>query len=235
MDKNYKEKIKEVINKLGFSNYNSIDVTDEYIIINCNMGIRIILDYNFNILNVLNNNNTDISKKLSFPFDNYDVEDIVSISKNIDTEEDIDSNLNISNNDKLLAYIKFLSLELEKYFSLSYKMQSLGYGMPDSSQYLNSIINKINNYIIPDLRMHKRPSSIGLMAELGQKNDYVIFMNYLPHIINLYISNMGLKIDSKDVNNLEYCSEEEKICIDKLSRELLDNYHDGKINDIVLK
>ena len=124
--------------------------------------------------------------------------------------------------------MKFLNILAENYYPISYKMQSLGYDMPSVTNYIDSVINRISKTIIPSLRLHNRPTTMEVMASLGQKEDYIVYYNYIKSIINLYIDNMGLKNSLNSTQDLDYLDESDREDIKGIADNLLDEYKESK-------
>ena len=229
--------IKAIQEVFGIGRVNTKYIQDKMVIESFFNNISIILDSNYNIIDIVKNDMInekyfDKFSKLSYPFDKYNISDIINMSKDMDLTNGIGST-KLSVRDELLTYMKFLNILIENYYSISYKMQSLGYDMPSVTNYIDSVINRISKTIIPSLRLHDRPTTMEVMASLGQKEDYIVYYNYIKSIINLYIDNMGLKNSLNSTKNLDYIDESDREDIKSIADDLLEEYNESKYKKVL--
>ena len=113
----------------------------------------------------------------------------------------------------MLSYIKFLSIELEKYIEYSYHLLSIGVTIPHFSEYVNRIIDKINRLVIDDLRLHYKP----------------FYNDDIRCIIDAYMKNMGLKDRDNAVNRLDYIDDSERISMKAIADQILSDHKEKEI------
>ena len=228
------EKIKRIKDIYGLSNVNIRYIKDKTIIDSFGDKVSFLLDNNYNIIDISDTNklnekyinNLDYSK-LAYPLDNYTISDIINISNDIDVSDNIFSN-SLKVNDMIIVYVKFLNLLIERYYDMSFHFQKIGYKMPSVKDYISTIIDKISETVISDLRLHKRTSAIELMSSIGLKDDYIIYYNYIKNIINLYMENMGLKNVLGSVYKLEYNDNRDSVNVKDVADMMLNSYKEMK-------
>lgn len=227
--------IKSIQNTYGMKSISIRYIQDKTILDSNTNNISFILDSNYNIIDIVKSNipdekyidNTFNYTKLSYPFDSYNVSDVIDIAKNTCVSRGIGApKLDVK--DELLTYIKFLNILIEDYYSISYKMQTLGYEMPSITSYTDSIINRISKMVISDLRLHVRPTTMEVMSSIGQKEDYIVYYNHIKNIINLYIDNMGLKQSLDSTKGFEYIDDTDRENVKFIADNLLDEYNLSK-------
>ena len=227
--------INEIRDYYGIKNVNIRYIQDKIIIDSLTNNVSIVLDSNYNIIDIVKKDvateryieGTLNYAKLSYPFDKYNISDLINIANNENVSMGVGLT-KLSVRDELVSYMKFLNSLIEEYYDFSYRMQSIGYDMPSINNYTDSIINKISQIVISDLRLHVRPSTIEIMSGIGQKEDYVIYYNSIKNIINLYIDNMGLKKSADNTKEFEYLDDNDRENVSNIASNLLEEY---KISD----
>ena len=228
------EKIKEIKEKYGITSINLRYIKDKTIVDSYGVGISFVLDDNYNIIDINSCKNVDEKyinnmnySKLSYPLDNYSISDIINMSKDLEVRDNILGN-NLKTSDRVIVYVKFLNLLVERYYDLSFHLQKLGYEVPSIKDYINTVIDRISETIISDLRLHKRPGTIEIMSSIGLKDDYILYYNYIKNIVDLYIENMGLKQSLSSLSNLEYNDNKDRVDVKMVAETVLQSYKNMK-------
>lgn len=149
-----------------------------------------------------------LSEWSCYPIQNFTLKQIIRLTNTTEILESTDNqiismkingnlyNIQQDKNDKtiqLLSYIKFLGEELERYFITSYHFQTIGFEIPDVYSYLETLINKVNDYIKSNNQV--LPSDI--LRHIGL-NDMNIHTNaILSNVIDL-IKNEKKVTDESD-------------------------------------
>lgn len=232
-----KEKLRIIKSKYGLVNGIVKLYKDLTIIVGRGNNVAVVLDEDYNVVDFCNANeisdkdlrNRELTGKLSYPFDNYTISDIISISNDMDVKGSINKKEELSDYDKVLSYIKFLSIELEKYIEYSYHLLSIGVTIPHFSEYVNRIIDKINRLVIDDLRLHYKPIPSKVMYALGQKENLPFYNDDIRCIIDAYMKNMGLKDRDNAVNRLDYIDDSERISMKAIADQILSDHKEKEI------
>ena len=159
----------------------------------------------------------------AYPFEGFKIADLLSIPGNtkVFDYDFYKKEWNVYN--ELIKYIYFLKLEIQKYYKMSYHVQSLGLDMPSIDEYVNSIISNINNIVIESLRLHVVPSTESVLTKLGIDDiKSTKYVNIIDNIIEFYINNMGLK-HSHNYNRLVPVSDEDRVDVPKVINSVLEN------------
>ena len=229
MDNIEKEIARIVYYTFGIKKFNTKYTKDKIIVDSMHNDVAIVLDSNLNIIDITQSdsiNNLYFNKLtvLPYPFEKYEVSDILTIPNIASSIELADENKNNYRVLKeLLNYVLFLNNQIKRYYSNSYSMQAIGYKMPSVGEYVEKVINRMSDYIIGNLRLHKMPSLEKIMNILGIKEqDYTGYTELINNIIYLYIDNMGLKV-SEDTKQLVNVEESERVNIFNIANEILEN------------
>lgn len=216
----------EVNNNKKIINYES-----GYVIKSAREGIYVLLDNNYNVIGI-RKYNTMLGKevkmelecyenglfpKLSYPFNNYTIKDIIDLSSRI---EDIDaydednvllvkmdgtwqSNNDLEDGIYLLAYAKFLGEELKDFNRYARHMISLNGVCMNESDYLNHLINEISHGIKSYINKKIIPCPSDILNLIGENpsEEKTKYFNY--QVLMQLVQDL-----KKKKSNLEVVSDE---------------------------
>ncbi len=165
-----------------------------------------------------------------YHFQNFSLKQIVDLASRVDFYNnhvivngkyvlDDHDNIYIS----LLAYIKFLAMQIEQYFLNAYQMKILGFEYPEVHSYLKSIMVNIDECINMHIDKKTRPFPIDIIEYLGQdKNNVEKWSTELYEIIKLLLNEKGFKVEGgfehyKDIETID----KYEINLENLSSNLL--------------
>ncbi len=186
---------------------------------NSNIYLLFDKNYNiFGIENLSDINKTELYKKVSliynyylntpdgitslfkfpYPFQNFTLKDIIELGNkvniidlnyNLNLIPDKESKINYQRKIRLLSYLKFLSLQINNYFTYIYKMKLLNLDVPNIYLYVISLINKINSL-----------SSNNILSDIGEdiNNNN---LSYLVYDISKLLQEEKLN-NNKDLDTL---------------------------------
>lgn len=234
-----KEKLRSIKSRYGLVDAMVKFYKDLTILVGRGNDVAVVLDKDYNVIDFCKASeisdkdlrNREVTDKLLYPFDSYTISDIITISNEVDVKKGISNKDESSDYDKVLSYIKFLNIELENYINYSYHLLSLGVAIPHFSEYVNSIINKINRLVIDDLRLHYKPIPSKVLYTLGQKDELSFYIDYIRNIIDVYMKNMGLKDRENAVNRLDYIDDRERVSIKDVADQILEDHKDKEIKN----
>ncbi len=205
--------------------WNEFNVYNDIIILNSpKTDIFVLLDDNYNTIGIHKLNNSNQMKSIEeyaikyrdlynyvdynnesnllYPFQNFSLKQIADLAKRVDFYNnhiivngkyvvDGHENTYIS----LLAYIKFLGMQIEQYFLNAYQMKILDFEYPEVHSYLKSIMINIDECINMHIDKKTRPFPIDIIQHLGQDKEEIEKWNKeLYKIINLLLNEKGFKI-----------------------------------------
>ena len=171
-----------------------------------------------------------------YPFSKYKVEDIIFLGKLYASDE---SRIDFNDDEKeFLSYICFLREKIIEFFTENIHLSALGFKVPSVNEYVYKLIERVSDYIIGDLRLHKRPNEKAVILSIG-KDYHDASLKELTDIISLYIKNMGLVLVDPVSNKLEndYIEnttiKRNNFDLESLANEILDKLvYPEKINKI---
>jgi len=147
-------------------NYNTIWI-DKCDFINDDEDLKNFVEYRYTIYSNLQNL-FPFLEKFNYPFECYSLKEIIDLSSIIDlleTNEGYPLSTRINqvwydrdkNNDylKMLSYIKFLGEQIKLYFMMDYHMKTMGFDLPNVYEYINKLIDSLNEYIDYCLKNNK--------------------------------------------------------------------------------
>ncbi len=180
-------------------------------------------EYAKNYQNLYNYVDDNYGLDLPYPFQNFTIKQIVDIADRVTFD-----GYKVFVNDKLvideimgkpdniyislLAYFKFLGMQIEQYFLNAYQMKMLGFDYPEVHSYVKNIVLNINECINMSIDKKTRPFPIDITDYLGlDRNNIDKWKTELHKIIQLLINEKGYKI----VGGIEHYKKIETIDIDE--------------------
>ena len=164
----------------------------------------IIFDQDYHIINITTYHNLlnqidilykDYTKELDlpFPFNNYSLKDFYTISGIKDTEL-----IKLINYVKIFHdYIKLLTKNIEQYYNYYYHMLKLGISIPNATDYLKSLINKVNEIVLTYIKLGELPIWSNIFNLFGI-NDYNKFSIIDTSIYKLLLLSLGYVVDANN-------------------------------------
>lgn len=214
-------------------------------------GLYVVFDKNYNTTGIVNLNSqgTLIYTKSNYPFEGFTLKQIIDLSNIIDILEtnhghslstringiwyDRDSQEN-EEYFQLLSYIKFLGEEIQKYFLLSYHMQTIGFEVPDVFSYVRNLTSKVNNCIDNHLLKNERPMPSDILSYIGQNHRELNMDGILNDVIDLLIKDKGYQVKKDSPFKVEKINTKKKdlsIIASSLLEILELNYEDLKVKE----
>ncbi len=166
---------------------------------------------------------------LTYPFQNFSLKQIVDLANRVHFYKDhvIVNGKYVLDHDNtyisLLAYIRFLGVQIEQYFLNAYQMKMLGFEFPEVHSYLKSIMVNIDECIDMYIDKKTRPFPIDIIRYLGQDKDNEEKWNTELHkIIKLLLNEKGFNLvggfeQYKDIETIN----KGEVNLDDLSLNLL--------------
>ena len=205
-------------------NWNNFEVYEDIIILNSpKKDIFVLLDNNYNTIGIhklkqgnqtksieeyaikyrdlYNYSGYNNGLDLPYPFQNFSLKQIVDLANRVIFHKDrvfVNDKYVLDDHDNiyisLLAYIKFLGMQIEQYFLNAYQMKMEGFEYPEVHLYLRSIILNIDECINMYIDKKTRPFPIDIIQYLGQdRNNIDEWNTELYKIINLLLNKKGFK------------------------------------------
>ncbi|MDD2435366.1 MAG: hypothetical protein PHO63_03840 [Bacilli bacterium] len=141
-----------------------------------------------------------------YPFERYRLNDILKVS---DAVRIIESNhghsiiMEVNGNYyknwydnkhlQTIMYLKFLGDEANDFELKRHQLHSIGFDSPDSSLYVNHVIDKVNETIIDNLNNNQRTFPINILEALGQEEKISDYNDSLYGVIKLIMNDLGYK------------------------------------------
>ena len=168
----------------------------------------VIFDQDYHIINITTYHNLlnqidmlcrDYTKQLDlpYPFNNYSLKDFYTISSIKDTEL-----IKLFNNNHNYVkifhdYIKLLTENIEQYYNYYYHMLKLGINVPSATDYLKSLINKVNEIVLTYIKLGEIPIWSNIFNLFGI-NGYNNFSNIDTPIFKLLLLSLGYIVDANN-------------------------------------